>query len=393
MKRIGFLGAYSIDNAGDAIVGYATRQAVRALVPDAEHVVLSPAFPHAFWNHAWDRDRGIDAPVVAIPADDTLEWARDLDALVIGGGGIINLDPSFRPFLLGRPEDWDVTKPAAWNGVCSQNQPWYAGAHLDAYEAVRQCCEKLRYVAVRNRTTLTFVRRCGFDGTVHVVPDPAFALEVPASVDASVDGMLAELGAGSDRLLIGVSIGPSIKDPRTVPFFRQLFATLAELQRDPTLRVQFVVFPFSHIQGDDPIIEEVAAHLPGAVIVRRRLAPLELWRMIGRMGVYVGCRYHAVIAAIAQNVPFLVLDEYLSDAVASSKTRELIADLGLEPHYLCPFLPSSPAWKTEQIVRAHTSVSFTGRLAELRARIRTHYAQMLAALGLPTVPPATKLPT
>ncbi len=382
MTRIGFLGAYSIDNAGDAIVGYATRQAMRALRPDAEQIVFSPAFPHDLWHHAWDRERGIDAPVVPVPADETMDWARDLDALVIGGGGIINLDPSFRPFLLGAPRAWDPARPAAWNGVCSQNQPWYAGAHVDAYEAVKTCCEKLRYVGVRNRTTLTFVRRCGYEGEIHMVPDPAFALAVPPDVVESVDRVLTEHRIEGDRLRIGISIGPSIKDPRTAPFYRHLFATLAALHQEATLRVQFVVFPFSHMQGDDPVVDEVASYLPDAIVIRNRLAPLELWRLIGTMSMYIGVRYHSVIAAISQNVPFLVLDEYLNDAMASSKTRELVSDLGLEPHYLCPYLPTSPAWKTEEIVRAHAQVSFVGRVAELRDLIRTHYEKMVAALGL-----------
>src|SRR5437868_13044272 len=125
MKRIGFLGAFSIDNAGDAIVGYAGRQALRELVPDAHQITFAPAFPHSFWGHAWDRDRGIDTEIVSVPAGASMEWAHDLDALVIGGGGILNLDPAFRPFLLGKPEDWGVTRAAAWNGLCSQNQPWY----------------------------------------------------------------------------------------------------------------------------------------------------------------------------------------------------------------------------------------------------------------------------
>ena len=48
-----------------------------------------------------------------------------LDALVIGGGGLVSSSPSFRPFLLGNPEDWPASVPAAWSGVCSQNLvPW-----------------------------------------------------------------------------------------------------------------------------------------------------------------------------------------------------------------------------------------------------------------------------
>jgi len=375
MKRIGFLGAFSIDNAGDAIVGYAGRQALRALVPDGAQAVFAPAFPHAFWGHAWTRERGIDTEIVPVPADTDMDWARGLDALIIGGGGIINVDPAFRPFLLGRPERWDVV-PAAWNGVCSQNQPWYAGAHRDAYEAVRRCCEKLRYVSVRNRTTLTFVRRCGYEGEIHLVPDPALLLSPPPEVDPAVERLLEELGVDASALLIGVSIGPAIEDPRTAGFFRDVLAALRNLQG------QVILFPFSYMHGEDRIQNAVAAELPGAVVVRRRLLPLELWRLIGRMGFYIGCRYHAMLAAFAQNVPFIVLDEYLSDRMASSKTREFVADLGLEPHYLCPYLPTQPAWKIEEVVRARASVSFADRLEGLRGRLRAHYASMVTALGL-----------
>ncbi len=382
MTRIGFLGAFSIDNAGDAIVGYAGRQALRALVPGAEHTVFSPVLPQPFWGHAWARDRGIDADIVPVPADAGMDWARGLDALVIGGGGIINLDPAFRPFLLGRPEGWDVARAAAWNAVCSQNQPWYAAAHHEAYETVRRCCEKLRYVSVRNRTTMTFVRRCGFEGDIHVVPDPALLLSVPGEVDAAVDGLLEELGADPSRPLVGVSLGPAIEDARTAGFFRDVLASLRAIQGDASIRGQLVLFPFSYMQGEDRIVPAVAAELPGALIVRRRLLPLELWRLIGRMGFYIGCRYHAMLAAFAQNVPFIVLDEYLSDRVASSKTREFVADVGLEPHYLCPYLPSTPSWKIEEVVRARASVSFAGRLEHLRGRLRAHYAGMVAALGL-----------
>ena len=382
MTRIGFLGAFSIDNAGDAIVGYAGRQALRALVPDAEHVVYAPAFPQGFWQHAWDRDRGIDAEIVSVPADDTMDWAQDLDALVIGGGGIINFDPSFRPFLLGRPERWDRSRAAAWNAVCSQNQPWYAGADREASDAVRACCEKLRYVAVRNHTTLTFLRRCGFEGEVHLVPDPSLALAVPPGMDDRVADLLHELGVPADRLLVGVSLGPSITDSRTTRFYRELFAALDALRRDARLRVQFVVFRFSELQDDREIAEAVARNLPEAIVVRRRLAPLEVWRLVGRMGAYLGCRYHAMLAAFAQNVPFLVLDEYLNDAMASSKTREFVAELGLEPHYLCPYLPTSPAWKVELVIGARERISFVKRLADLRARLAAHYARMVTALGL-----------
>ncbi len=54
----------------------------------------------------------------------------------------------------------------------------------------------------------------------------------------------------------------------------------------------------------------------------------------------------------------------------------------LRLYYLCPYLPSTPSWKIEEVVRARASVSFAGRLEHLRGRLRAHYAGMVAALGL-----------
>jgi hypothetical protein len=382
MKRVGFLGSFSIDNAGDAIVGYAGRQALRELVPDCEQTVFAPNLPQGIWGHDWGRERGIDAEIVPVPAGGDMSWARGLDALVIGGGGIINLDPAFRPFMLGEPERWDPGQAAAWNGVCSLNQPWYLAEDGGAYEAVRQCTEKLRYVSVRNRTTLSFVRRCGFTGEVHVVPDPALLLSMPPDVDPAVDGLLAESGVDRSNVVVGVSIGSSLEDPRTTDFYRDLFEALVRIRKQNWAPIQIVVIPWSYMRGDERIRDIAAVHLPGAVVIRRRLRALELWRLVGKMSFFIATRYHAMLAAFAQDVPFVVLDEYLSDLTASSKTREFIIEHGLEPNYLCPFLERNPSWKVTGLIQARARMSFAGAMEQCRSRLRAHYGKMVTALGL-----------
>src|SRR5262249_17902580 len=210
----------------------------------------------------------------------------------------------------------------------------------------RLCCTRLRYVSVRNRTTLTFLRRCGFEGEVRVVPDPTLLLDVPREVDAAVDEILAASGADRSRLLVGVSPGNSLEDPRAADFYKDLLETRARMGK----QAQVVLFPWSYMRGDPRLCEAAAKELPGAVVIRRRMSALELWRLIGRMGVYVAARYHSMLAAFAQNVPFIVVDEYLSDLTASSKTREFIVEHGLEPSYLCPFLGAKPSWKVAGLI-------------------------------------------
>jgi hypothetical protein len=111
---------------------------------------------------------------------------------------------------------------------------------------------------------------------------------------------------------------------------------------------------------------------------------LDRWRTIGALDLYVCTRYHAMLAAFAQDVPFLVMDEYLTDATASSKIREFVADTELEGLYLAPCLSMQPAAKLDNALSIVGDDAFTfgARLAAMRERLREHYDAMIEALGL-----------
>lgn len=378
--KIGFLGAFSIANAGDAILGYASRRAVLERVPTHAYELLAPALPHPFWAHAWDAARGLGDPIRAVPASSDCSWAADFDAVVIGGGGILNVDPSFAPFALGDAARWPSSCRAAWNGLGSMNQPWYLTAHRADYARIAAACERLAYVSVRSQTTLRFVRACGFRGEVHVVPDPAIALtSMPPAAEAEAERLLVELGLeprrGRRRRLLGLSLGATTAAPIAAPFFRALEAELRVLARDCDL----LFFPFSQLQ-DDLVAQAALADRLGARRISSVVSPLALWALVGRLDTYVTSRFHGVIAAYAQDVPFVAIDEYLRDAIASSKIRELMVDRELEAHYVCPFLPEASAWKVGAIL--HGAGSFAERIADDRRQLDAHYGRMLAALGL-----------
>lgn len=394
--RIGFLGAYSIDNPGDRLIGHATREEVRRLLPHMEPITFSPALPDPPFHHDFSPAQSLGAEVVPIPLQGW-DWAKGLDALVIGGGGLLLLHPAFRPFLPGPPQHLQgPAVPAAWNALCSQGQPWYLAAHAQDYQAVAACCQNLRYVSVRNQTTLRFVRRCGFPGPVQVVPDPALllgaadmpdALPIADRFDAEADEALQRAGVtprpGPGRLLIGASLGGALRDPRASAFFDDLFAALAQLQ---AAGAQVLLFPFGEIYKDAAHTRAALARLPGAHLIDldpdHRLSPLGLFRLIGRLDLAIVTRLHAMFAAYAQDVPFLVLDEYLTDEVASSKIREFIADEGLEPLYLCPFLSQKPSRKLAAVLQSLGAFSFRPGVTALRRRVRAHFRDMLTALGL-----------
>ena len=392
--RIGFLGAYSLDNPGDILVGYAARQAVKTLVPDAEQLLFAPDLPVRFAPNDWSRARGIDHEITRVPGDGPIDWARGLDALIVGGGGLLVPRPGFGPFLLGDPAGGDGAVPAAWNAICSQGTRWYGS---DEYAArVRACCARLAYVSVRNVTTERFLRRCGYPGPLRRVPDCALLLDLPGE-DRS-EQILAEAGVPKGTLRIGLSVGPSFHDPRAAAFWADLLGGLARLARRASPAITVVLFPFARVYAEDRLQAEAERHLPGAVVIRAALGPVDAWRLVGRMDLYLGARLHAMIAAFTQETPFLVLDEYLSDDTASSKIRDLVVEHGLEPHYLAPLLSPCPTRKLEALLATlerggrQAAAPFAATLAESRARLRAHYAEMLGSLGLAVgaVSPATR---
>ncbi len=379
MKKIAFLGAWSIDNTGDQLLGYAARQAFRELAPAAEHVLLAPALRGDVWRHAWNAERGLGLDIKKLAPDDSTKWARGFDAVVIGGGGIIRLEPDFRPFLLGEAADWNAKVPAAWNAVGAEGIPAYLASQRAACRAVKRCCETLAYTSVRNAASARFLRQCGWAGAVHVVPDPSLLMTLPDAGADRGERLLAEAGVDTGRFVIGVSVGASVKDPRAAFFYRELFSAIAAV-RDAAV----VLFPFGQVYGDTDLQRVAREALPGARLIEAPLGALDRWRLAGALDFYVCTRYHATLAAFAQDVPFLVLDEYVSDAGGTSKNREFVVENDLDALYLCPQISTRPRQKLENAIELarEGALSFAPRLAALRADLLAHYARMIGALGL-----------
>ena len=366
MPRVGVLGAFSIDNTGHIVVGMATRRAIRARVA-CDEVVLAVDLPHSLWRHDWSAQYGA-APIRRVdPGDLDGRFADDLDALVVGGGGILMPLPGFAAFLAR------VRAPAAWNAVCSQGTPWFDPTLAPFYAAIRAACERLAYVSVRNATTARLVRRCGWDGALEIVPDPSLLFH--AEPDPAVDRELARRG---DRPLVGLSVGNALLDPRAARFYAELLGELERLAAAD--EIELVVFPFGRIYGDVELARRAAAAMPHARLVGTALDAVATWQLAGKLDLYVCARLHAALAAYAQGVAFLVCDEYLSDTTATSKIRDFIVDRELEASYLVPFV-GTRATARLQLALADRRPA-TAALAADRAALERHFDRLVAALGL-----------
>jgi hypothetical protein len=380
MPRVGILGAFSIENAGDALLGLAARQALLAALPGCAVELYAPRLPGPRWGHDFTGDR-TGVAVTPVTPGEPLAWARGLDALVIGGGGLLGFGEASRPFLLGGDPAWSGP-PAAWHGVCSQGSAWY-GVPPPARREVARCAEQLAFVAVRGAHTERFLRGCGYVGPCRIVPDPTWLLaEGPPEGGRPVDELLEQHGVTPGPGLIGVSVGNALADPRAAGFHAALADALIRLAQ--TSGRQVVLLPVGAVYGDGALARAFAARVPGSIVVGD-LAPLELWRLIGRLELYLGARLHGVLAALAQDVPLVILDEYFSDQTATSKLRELAVDHGLEPFYTCPLVTRDPTPKIALALAPRTAAAAEARAdrrRQTRDAARAHHQAMLVALGL-----------
>jgi len=356
--RVGFLGAFSIDNAGDHLIARATRQAIRARTT-CDEIVLAPDLPQPGWRHDWSAARGGGVEIRRVPPNRASTVTSDLDALIIGGGGILLPHAGFHPYVA-----WGSV-PAAWNAICSQNT-----SHTDPtlsvwYGRVRSACERLRYTSVRNATTEQLLRSCGVTTPIALVPDVAVGY-VPDH-DAETDIQLDALLARGDRPVIGLSAGTA--------FPADWLATLDRLAAAKTF--DLVVFGFGRVYGDDETARNVLGRLPHARAIDASLSADALWRLIGKLDAYLCTRFHAVIAAYVQGVPFLVCDEYTSTA-GTSKIREFLVERGLEAARVVPgdVEPFEP--RIQALLAQHRTEPTT--LVADRAALAKHYDAMLAAL-------------
>lgn len=352
--RVGLLGAFSVDNPGDVFLGRAARAALLRSGVAVE--LFAPRLSHPSWGHDWSGARGVGAPITPVPPGGSLEWTRGLDALIIGGGGFLLPHPEHDVFLGA-----GAHCPTAWNGVCALNGDLTNPAWM---AKLRAGCAALAHVSVRNAASRDVLLRSGFGGEVAVIPDVALGLDLPA---VDVGDVLARAGVDGRRRLVGLSVGRSVREP----FFARLAGALAGLDAD------IVIFPFGNVYGDAEHARVAAAALPRAKWIREPLAPLALAGVIARMSLYVATRFHAMLAAFLQDVPFLVLDEYRPGADRTSKIYELIKELGLEHRYLCPRLGGEPAAALDR-----PAPDLAPARAALRARLDAHHRLMLARLGV-----------
>ena len=278
--RVVISGYYGFGNAGDEAVLSAILTALRERLPGARITVLS-ADPTAT-----RRTHNVHAvPRAGLRLLGTIAGA---DLFISGGGSLIQDVTSARSALY-------YLGVLAVAGILARRTMVYAqgiGPLRRGWikRLTRAILDRADVLTVRDDDSLRLLREMGVRRPVHVVADPAFALD-PAP-DVHVRELLGPRGTPR----IGVAMRPWGDNA-----YAEILIDALREARDRT-GAQIVVFAFH--PSRDMALSRAAADALGARIVAD-LHPREMLAAVATLDLLVGVRLHALIAAIGAGVPAL----------------------------------------------------------------------------------------
>lgn len=347
--RVGISGSYGGLNLGDeAILESIIAQLRQSLA--VEITVFSRNAPDTLERH--DVERVV--PVRDLSREEARAEIQDLDAFVLGGGGILYDKEAklyLREVMLAHEMNVPVMVYAISAGPLAQTS---------VRNAVRDALQSVAVLTVRDRRGAHLLEEVGVHRPIQVTADPAALVEpVPIAPDA-----LALEGLDSNRRRVGFSVrepGPAAPD-MDVDHYHQLLANAADFMVD-RLEADVVFIPMERrrmdIQHSHAVVSKMQC-ADRATVLRGDYSPGEVLSLIGQLDFVIGMRLHFLLFAAIQGVPFVALPY-------SAKVIGLLQNLELE-------MPPLEDVNTGRLL------AMIDRSWDLRRDIRAHILQRLPAL-------------
>jgi polysaccharide pyruvyl transferase CsaB len=347
--RVGISGSYGGLNLGDeaileGIVGELRRSVpveVTVFTRDPEDTVRRHDIEHA-------------VPARELSREEVRDEIVGLDALIIGGGGILfdnEAEVFLREALLAQELNVPVVVYAVSVGPLENR---------NTRERLTECIERAAVVTVRERHSRQFLEHIGVRREIIVTPDPAFLLEP----ELPPPEPLEREDPVKDHPLIGLSVreagvaAPDLDEGH----YHQLLADAADYmvyRYDADL----VFIPMERrvldLQQSHAVISKMA-HAERAMVLKREHTAGQLLSMVGQLDFAIGMRLHFLLFAALQRVPFVALSY-------AGKVAGFLEDLEME-------VPAV------QDIRAGQLIARIDRCWDLRQELREHIDARLPAL-------------
>lgn len=304
--RIGLMGFYGMHNLGDEAVLEGLLRALEGAVPGVRTTVY-PHGPGAVALHACVEVRHVRLRNIGA----MLRAVREMDALVIGGGGILH------DYRLGSPLRYLLWAMAARLGgkpvmlACVGVGP--IRTRLGAAQ-IRATAALANVVTVRDEASARRLRTIGVRKAVSVLADPALII-CPDRPDHAA--------RGSGPAAFVLRQWPPMRGEPVAPPRLLAAAVDATAQR---LGCGIALVPFDSPR-DDSFCEAVRGmmeHATSARVAPRPASPRAAIEELAQARLVVSMRLHALILATAAGVPVVALacDEKISSFMAATGREE-----------------------------------------------------------------------
>jgi len=363
--RIGISGSYGGMNLGDEAILEGILSRIRATV-SADVTVFSKNPSDTMARH--QVERAVSAR--ALTRREVTPEIRELDLLVLGGGGIL-YDRDAANYLREVTVAQEAGVPVILYAISAG--PLETAA---ARRAVRETLNATAptVVTVRDRLGYRLLEDVGVGKEIHLTADPAFLLEPE---ELPVTALEAE-GVDFGRHLVGFSVrepGPAAPDIRPDEYYALLANAADYIVERYGAEVVFVPMEKTDVQHSHGVV----AHMNNAEraeVLRRKYSPRQILDLMGRFELAVGMRLHFLIFAALRGTPFAALPY-------ASKVSGLLEDLEMDTPPLGSIGIGQLIARIDRSwdARADIRATIGRRLPALRARAAETNELLLALLG------------
>jgi polysaccharide pyruvyl transferase CsaB len=294
--RVGISGSYGGWNIGDEAILEGIVKELRRSV-SVEITVFSRDPEDTTSRHAVERA----VPARELSREEVRADISRLDALIIGGGGIL-FDNEAEVFLREASIAQELDIPVVIYAVSVGPL-----ANRTTREQLTDCFEGAAVVTVRERYSRQLLEQIGVRREIVVTADPALLLEPePLPPDA-----LEREGLVKDHPLIGLSVresgvaAPDLDEAH----YHQLLADAADYmvyRHDADLLFIPMERRVQDLQQSHAVVSKMA-HAERATVLKREYTAGQLLSLIGQLDFAIGMRLHFLMFAALQRVPFVAL--------------------------------------------------------------------------------------
>jgi len=367
--RIAISGSYGGMNLGDEAILEGILGPLRASVP-ADITVFSRNPSDTLARHAVERS----VNVRALTRKEAVQEIRDLDLLILGGGGILyerDVAAYLREVFIAHELGVPVMVYAISAGPLDSHA---------SRKAVREALSSAAVITVRDAFGYRLLEDVGVSQDITLTADPALLLGPDA---LPVEALHAE-GVDFDRHLVGFSVrepGPAAPDIDPDEYYA-LLANAADYVVDRyDANVVFVAMEKSDVQHSHAVVSHMQ-NAERAEILRRTYSPRQVLDIVGHFDFAIGMRLHFLIFAALRGVAFEALPY-------APKVSGLLEDLALDMPPLGHIgvgqllARVDRSWDT----RAELRQRIEDRLSDLKQRAMLNNALLLQLLDARAHPP------